>query len=407
MKLFVDDADGRRNFENLIPKINSWEEELGWVGREGLIVFDDVGYGKIQDDLRQDGYTVFGGSEMGEKIETDREYGQKIFAEHGMKVVPLKDFDDMDDAAVFVKKNPGRWVIKQNNQKAKYLNYVGVLPYGDDVLGVLRNFLHNQYTAHEKISLQEKIDGVEIGIGRFFNGTDWVGPIEFNIEHTRFFPGDVGPMTSEMGTLAWYDSNENNNLFQETLEKMKPYLQKSGFRGDFEINCIVNKEEIVPLEATARLGTPIVHLQTELHDSPWGEFLYAVAKGEQYDLKWKKGYGIVMLVAIPPFPYAPKIPENLFFGMNIYFDGMTEEDYKHIHLEEVSCRHNGTKQYYISDNQGYILYLTCVAHTVAEAREQVNSLANKIVIPKMFYRNDLGVKFEESYEELLRKWKYL
>ena len=57
------------------------------------------------------------------------------------------------------------------------------------------------------------------------------------------------------------------------------------------------------MEATARLGSPIVHLHSEIHKSPWGEFLYAIAKGENYNLKWEKGFGLVVLVAIPPFPY--------------------------------------------------------------------------------------------------------
>jgi phosphoribosylamine--glycine ligase len=73
-----------------------------------------------------------------------------------------------------------------------------------------------------------------------------------------------------------------------------------------EINCIVNENEIVPLEATPRFGSPIVHLHSELHQSQWGDFLHSVASGKQYDLKWKDGYGIVILIAVPPFPYGKK-----------------------------------------------------------------------------------------------------
>lgn len=406
VKLYVEDENGRKNFDNLLEKVDSWEKELDWVGKEGLIVFDDVGFGKQQDKLRKEGYRVFGGSELGDKLELDREYGQKIFAECGLTPVLLKDFEDMDDAAVYVKKNPKAWVIKQNNQNAKFLNYVGQLDNGEDVLGVLRNFLHNPSVAHEKVSLQEKINGVEIGIGRYFNGQDWVGPIEFNIEHTRFFPGDIGPLTSEMGTLAWLSDDEKNKLYLETLDKMKTHLQKIDFRGDFEINCIVNEEGVFPIEATARFGTPIVHLHTEMFDSPWGEFLYAVASGSDYDLKWKKGYGIVMLVATPPFPYATKIENNIFYGVNIYLDRLTQEEQKHIHLEEVSVRYKDKSQYFISDNQGYVLYVTAMAEHPSKAREKVNNLASKIVIPKMIYRNDLGKRFEEKDGPLLEKWGY-
>ena len=60
VRLFIDDQKRRENFENLVEKTEDWMRELPWVGKDGLIVFDDVGYGKIQDDLRKDGYTVFG-----------------------------------------------------------------------------------------------------------------------------------------------------------------------------------------------------------------------------------------------------------------------------------------------------------------------------------------------------------
>ena len=61
IKLYIKNKDDRQNFDNLVEKTNDWEKELKWVGKDGLIVFDDVGWGKIQDDLRKKGYKVFGG----------------------------------------------------------------------------------------------------------------------------------------------------------------------------------------------------------------------------------------------------------------------------------------------------------------------------------------------------------
>lgn len=50
--------------------------------------------------------------------------------------------------------------------------------------------------------LQEKVEGEEVVVARYFNGRDWVGPIEVSIEHKRMFPGGMGPNTFEMGSLA-------------------------------------------------------------------------------------------------------------------------------------------------------------------------------------------------------------
>ncbi len=409
VKLYIQKKKSRGNFDNLVTKTTNWRGELKWVGKDGLIVFDDTGWGKIQDNLRAKGYKVFGGCELGDKLEQDREFGQKIFKECGLKTVLLRDFKNMEDAVHFIYKNPKQWVIKHNDHDSKFLTYIGQLDNGGDCVSVLKNYLHNKYINREKITLHERVHGVEIGVGRFFNGTDWVGPIEMNVEHTKLFPGDMGPITSEMGTAAWYDNNENNKLFVEVLNKLKPFLQQAKFIGDFEINCIVNKSGAYPLEATARFGTPIVHLQSTLNISPWGEFLYNLACGQKYNLKYRKGFGVVNLIATPPFPYGNHSNKDTLYGVNIYFKkDLSLEDRKHIFYEEISIR-TGTQegQLYISNTDGYILYTTAIAKTIKKAREESLAIADKILIPKVFYRNDIGKKFEEEELPILKKWGYI
>lgn len=48
-----------------IEKVAEWEDELPWVGKEGLIIFDYTGFGKTQDDLRAQGYCVVRGGSRG------------------------------------------------------------------------------------------------------------------------------------------------------------------------------------------------------------------------------------------------------------------------------------------------------------------------------------------------------
>ncbi|MEY2664545.1 MAG: hypothetical protein RIT04_353 [Candidatus Parcubacteria bacterium] len=406
VKLFIGSKSDRENFSNIVDKTDDWKNELGWVGKSGLIVFDDVGYGSIQNKLRKEGYTVFGGSRGAEKLEMDREYGQEVFRKHGMKTVPLKDFDTVYDALEFAKANPNQWVIKQNNGK-KALSYVGELADGSDGISVLLNFLITKKIKNERITLQQRIDGIEIGIGRYFNGTDWVGPIEFNLEHTKMFPGDVGPTTSEMGTLAWYSNDESIPLYMNTIGLFKDFLKKTDFRGDFEINCIVNADGVFPLEATTRFGSPIIHLHDELNISPWGEFLHAVASGKHYDLKWKEGYGIVVLLAAPPFPFKNKLPEDSTYGIGVFFDHLSKDEMKHVHFEGISARVNDPSKYFVTDRNGFVLYVTGVGKTIQEAHKTVYPIIEKIVLPRKMYRNDIGSKFDTSHKAKLIEWGYL
>jgi phosphoribosylamine--glycine ligase len=287
------------------------------------------------------------------------------------------------------------------------MTYIGEFACGKDTISVLKSYYNNKHINRERITLHERIDGVEMGVGRYFNGQDWVGPIEINFEHTKMFPDDVGPITSEMGTLAWYDDNEKNKLFVDVLNKFKSYLQSIDFRGDFEINCIVNEKGAYPLEATARMGTPIVHLHSELHTSPWGEFLFSIANGEKYDLKYKKGFGVVNLIAAPPFPYGKKHSKETLYGINIYLDRLNAVEMESLHFEGVSMRVGKDQgQYFISTDEGYIIYTTAVADTVEKARHKSLDLIKKVVIPKAFYRNDIGKDFEKRLPEL-KKWGYV
>lgn len=407
VKLYIEDPDARENFNHLVPKTNNWHKELRWVGKDGLIVFDDVGFGKEQNELRAQGYSVFGGSELGDLFESDRFYGQEIFKKYKIKTKPILDFTSVRSAYNFIKKYPKAYVVKQNDSHIKTLNFVGTMKDGRDVLSFLKSNINNPALKNEKMSIQEKIEGIEIGVGRYFNGTDWVGPIEINLEHVHLFPNNIGPLTTEMGTVAWYTEDEETYLFKNVLAKLKPYLQEIDFRGDIEINCIANSKGVFALEPTARFGSPIIHLHSELHTSPWGDFLKAVADGKKYPLKYKKGYGMVTLIAVPPFPYNAEHKKNLLKGTTVFFDRLSKSQKKSVHFEEVAKRSKHSDEYYISDNRGYVCYVTSHDKHITVAREKSQKIIDKLCIPKMFYRNDIGKKFQREDRDKLKKWGYI
>lgn len=406
VKLFIRDKDQRQNLEGMVTKTDDWKRELKWVGKAGLVVFDSTGYGRDQDRLRAQGYSVVGGCELGDKLEDDRAFGEKILSECGIATIPSKSFRSLDEAIAFVKKNRGEWVVKQNGHVSKIFNYVGHMEDGSDVIEILKSYKRNNRKDSRHVELQQRIRGVEIGVARYFNGNDWVGPIEMNIEHKSLCAGGLGPKTYEMGTLIWYDDREDNVLFQMTLKKLGDYLKAIGFRGDIDVNCIVNESGIFPLELTARFGFPSTQLQSTLNISSWGEFLKAVSDGKRYSLRYKREYGIVVLIAVPPFPYMAVSKKYSLQNVGISFrEKLTRDEQDRIHYEEVSVRKNGVL--YISGKSGFVLHASGTGKTVEDARKEVYSLVDKIVIPKKFYRTDIGEKFLKQERALLEKWGYL
>lgn len=409
VRIYIQDKSVKDCFDGMLQKVHRWRDELGWVGKDGLIVFDDVGYGEVQDALRSDGYQVVGGSGEGDRFELDRLYGQDILREVGVGSSDFVTHDfDIQSAINFVKANGGEWVVKQNDHDTA-LNYVGSFEDGSDVISVLENY-KGVLGKSGNISLQRRVRGVEIAVGRFFNGNDWVGPSVINFEHKHLCNDDIGPLGGETGTLMWYDENDDNKLFKMVLAGLKNKLQEGGYKGYIDVNCIVEGTDVVyPLEITSRFGSSTVETQSEIQTSPWSEFLMALAKGENYNLEYKRGYGLNVAVTVPPFPYRTSDLKIINKGASIFFSKeMTAEDFSHFHFEGVSVRKNyGKDTYFTAGDLGYVLYVTGMGSTVQQARERVYGLVEKITIPKMFYRTDIGSRFIRKDEFLLKKWGWI
>jgi phosphoribosylamine--glycine ligase len=405
VKLYIHDESRKACFDGFVKKIDDWKKELRWVGKDGLIIFDDVGFGAIQDNLRKRGYSVFGGNVESDRLELDRAHAQRILHNYGVKVLPSFNFKTVDSAIEFVKENKGKWVVKQSSHISVY-NHVGERSDGKDVIEVLKKY---KELGIETTHLQKRVTGVEVGVARYFNGHDWVGPIEINHEHKRLYNGDVGPLTPEMGTVMWHSTDESMPLFAKTLKKIKPYLRKIKFKGDIDINCIISKDLIWPLEFTTRLGSPAVQLQCELYESSMTEFIDAVARGKKIKLKHKDQFGISLTLGLPNFPYPP---EKDFKKPNVLFTfnrDLTPKEEESVHFEEISVRYNkkGEREFYWSGEFGYVAFLSASADTILETRAKIRKLLSAVHMPNMIYRTDIGFRVYKTDLPKLKTWGWV
>jgi phosphoribosylamine--glycine ligase len=402
LKIYIEDSSYHKSTVGRFTIVDNWRDQLEWVRKDGLIIFDSTGFGKEQDELREQGYTVIGGSAEAERCEDDREYGQQVLKDAGLPVLITHSFNSPEEAISFIHEHPRQWVLKHNGHVDMTATHIGEAEDGSDVIKSLMNITETDST----VVLQERIHGIEIGIARYFNGTDWVGPIEYNIEHKRLEDGDKGPTTWEMGTLMWFNRDEQGKLFTETLARLRPFLTRSGFRGDVDINCIVNEKGVFPLEWTARFGFPALQLQRVLSTSPFTEFLYKVARGEECDFEYTEGYGVIVLVAVPPFPYStPLGVDSLKDTLITYKEPLTSEEQSRIHFEDVYRDTDGNMC--ISSENGFVMHVSGKGGDIGTARSQAYSLIQKITIPKMFYRTDIGLSFAKKNQGLLKQWGWI
>ncbi|MEK7481205.1 MAG: phosphoribosylglycinamide synthetase C domain-containing protein, partial [Patescibacteria group bacterium] len=244
--------------------------------------------------------------------------------------------------------------------------------------------------------------GVEIAVGAFFNGREFIYPVNINFENKKLFPGDLGPSTGEMGTFMFWSGP--NRLFNATLKKFEATLAQEGFVGYIDVNCIVNGYGIYPLEWTARFGYPTIYIQHEGMLSPIGEFMHALANGEPYKLRVKSGFQVGARIVMPPFPFN----DNETFEVKskdtvIYFKNSYREHPEGVHIEDVKLV-NG--EWVVTGETGTVIVVCGTGATMKQAQNQMYSRIKNINIPHMYYRTDIGDRwFEDS--DRLHNWGYL
>jgi phosphoribosylamine--glycine ligase len=149
-----------------------------------------------------------------------------------------------------------------------------------------------------------------------------------------------------------------------------------------------------------RFGYPTISVQIEGVQSPWGEFLVALASKQPYELKVKKGFQIGVCVAVPPYPYDDKGQFEIYRDLSILFRKQTLEG---THLGDVKFVDGDWR---LAGESGYALVVTGSAITVQEARAQVQSRMNNIMLQNMFYRTDIGERWNQDSDKL-QMWGYL
>ncbi|VVC03218.1 Phosphoribosylamine--glycine ligase [Candidatus Bilamarchaeum dharawalense] len=398
VKYYIQDKEQKDVCDGFVDKVDDWKDETDWAD---LIVFDDFGFGEEAEKLRKAGKAVVGGSIYTDKLEMDREFGQSEMKAVGISIIPRWNFTNFDDAVEFIVKNPDRYVLKPSGlaQNEKELLFVGQEEDGKDIVEMLERYKKNWGKKIKEFQIQKYISGVEVAVGAFFNGEDFIYPINVNFEHKRMFPGDIGPSTGEMGTTMFFTNR--SPIFEATLVKMKEKLAASGYVGYIDINCIVNSRGIYPLEFTSRFGYPHISICMEGVLSEWGTFLYGIAKKEKPELRTKRAFEIGIVVAVPPFPFNdPESFKRYSEDASIIFK---KPNFEGVHPGDVKFVDNDWR---LAGNSGYALVVTGSGTTMEEARKIVYNRIRNIIIPNMFYRTDIGVRWVEDSDRLTM-WGYL
>lgn len=400
VKYYIQNADEKEIADGFVPKIEDWRQAVEWAD---VVVFDDVlGMGSLAEELRRAGKLVVGGTSYTDRLEDDRAFGQQELRAAGVAIIPQENFTSFDDAIAYVKANPTRYVIKPSGEAQNYkrLLFVGEEDDGRDVIQVLDDYKRAWADKIKEFQLQRRIMGVEVATGAFFNGSEFVYPICVNFEHKKLFPGDIGPSTGEMGTAMFW--SEPNKIFNATLKKMESRLRRERFVGYIDINCIANNNGVYPLEFTARFGYPTISIQQEGLLLPISELLYKLAEGSITRFRARSGFQVGVRIVVPPFPFKDRETfDSSSKDAVILFKTPSREG---IHIEDVRLVND---EWLVTGTSGVALIVCGIGPTMKQAQRQAYNRVKNVMIPNMYYREDIGDRWNEEDSDRLHSWGYL
>jgi phosphoribosylamine--glycine ligase len=376
-----------RALSGIVSRVSTYRASLR---RADLVITDCVGFGKLGDEFRANGVPFIGASEPIDKIELDRQVGMDFFRRAGI-TIPETEYHNSAREALGAKRDFGDgWVIKPCGNKATALTMVvtdeelwehclGKVPPGCPLI------------------LQRIVKGVEVSTEGWFNGRAFITPFNHTFEEKRFLAGNLGCNTGCMGNVVV--ARESNKLTKHTVERVAPFLKMIGYRGPFDINCIVNKEGAYALEATGRMGYDAVEALSELLDEPLGDFLFEVATGTKAKAPLGRDSAIAVRLSIPPWPVQK--PDGKSHGEPVL--GLTDEVLEHVFLTDV---YKEGKAFLTAAGDGVLLKATARSPNLSVAQRKVYKLLDGIKVSSKQYRNDIGGRVSDDMAQL-QAWGWL
>jgi phosphoribosylamine--glycine ligase len=392
VKMCIEEPSCREIGAGFVPKVKDWRKHIDWAD---VVIFDYTGNGEECEKLRASGKYVFGGTPYTDKLELDRNFGQDELKKHKINILPFKEFHTFKDAIRYVENHPNAYVIKPSGdtQEWKQLLFVGNDDEGLDVIRILKAYEKSWGDDFGTFQLQRKVKGVEISIAAFFNGTQFLNPVNITFEHKKLFPKELGVSTGEMGTSMFW--TKDSPIFDRTLKKFEATLAKSGFRGHIDINCIVNGVGIYPLEFTSRFGFPQIFIQRAGLAEPISDLLYGVASGEKSQIQVKKGFQVGSYIVVPPFPYDDKKTFELFSkDAVVVFKKDKIEGVHPMHVKKVN------DEWLITGNTGIAVLVAGTGLTMRDAQKMMYNRISNVIINNGYYRTDIGDRWFEDSDKL-------
>lgn len=360
-----------------------------------LVLCDMVKMGDLCDELTDKGKLVLGGGSSNDKLELDREYGEKVAKSLTKVKIPKTAVADTPEQLLqYLQQTERPQVVKPLGNKPTDLTLVSSDNQNRTLIGIVKE----RGKELTPCVIQERIEGIAVSTEGWCNGKEWIRPFNHTIEWKRFMEGDKGPNTGCMGNVVW--PTEGDKLTATVLEPLLPLLIKVGYIGPIDVNCIVTEGNAYFLEFTTRFGYEAIQAWAELLKEPLFDFLYYVASGQPMEVPYYKEQAIGVRLSVSPYPSEEGVEK--WKGIQVL--DIPKEARRHIWLADV-MKQDAVPV--MAGVDGVIGCVTARGSTVREAqRRAYRTIHNVVIHQDVQYRNDIGNGVDEKQKQL-KEWGWL
>lgn len=359
------------------------------------LVADCTGSGALLDSFRANEGRTFAGSQIADRLESDRAFSSEVFEKAEIKEPFSEDFTDWEKAFEFVNEwsEDSKLVFKPEGK------YSGVVPSyvphdNKELLEMLEHY-KGVIGDDPEFTLQEFIEGTCISSEVWCSQGKILFPTNHTLERKQLMCGDLGPSGGCTGNVVWC-CNDRDCPLCKTLKKLSGMLGENKWNGPLDINTVVSKEgEIYALEFTPRFGYDAFPTYLYgLFEGNFGSFMHDCCRGETRDMEVSDGFAAGIRISVPPWP-----SEDFHARPGLPIRGLRRSDFEGFYPYEINLQKDQ-----IVTSGGWGIVGVCVGHgsTIEEAFEEAYKLCRKIRLPDKQYRVDLAEVFEKDYRQIER-----
>lgn len=292
--------------------------------RKDYWIFDQNHHYEYSEILRKEGYKVFGGQELTDKMEHDRSFGADMAKKAGLTLPETIEFSDIESGLEHLDQNPDMaYCFKPDHGEGAFTTYVPDNEKDEEANRELYRYMSSQNGDVGEYILQKRIKGTEVNIEYWvYKGK----PIlcYANLECKRKLDYDEGEMcgcAQDIGFIVPIDCK----LALYTVGKLLK-LMPADYTGFLDANIIVAHRDFYFLEFCARYGYnahPNIFSTLALKTFP--EIMIEWIDGDVKNFKDNFDYGfgasILCYIDHPTKGYPIDIPEDIeskFYHFDTY-----------------------------------------------------------------------------------------